>query len=102
VLGPPLKFKLLRYVIVFFFLRLHVYKNPILNVGFCPVVFTVGSSLKLGAVGVRTVMENLEKSWNFKIVISRPEKVMEKNINHNSFGKVTEYLLSSHVHLRGV
>jgi len=25
--------------------------------------------------GVRTVMENLEKSWNFKIVISRPGKV---------------------------
>jgi len=29
-------------------------------------------------VGVRTVMENLEKSWNFKMVISRPGKVMEK------------------------
>jgi len=28
---------------------------------------------------VRTVMENLEKSWNFKMVISRPGKVMEKN-----------------------
>ncbi|TNN23151.1 Serine/threonine-protein kinase PINK1, mitochondrial [Liparis tanakae] len=27
---------------------------------------------------VRTVMENLEKSWNFKMVISRPGKVMEK------------------------
>jgi len=27
---------------------------------------------------VRTVMENLEKSWNFKIVISRPGEVMEK------------------------
>ncbi|TNN23618.1 Partitioning defective 3 B [Liparis tanakae] len=26
----------------------------------------------------RTVMENLEKSWNFKMVISRPGKVMEK------------------------
>jgi len=24
-------------------------------------------------------MENLEKSWNFKMVISRPGKVMEKN-----------------------
>jgi len=29
-------------------------------------------------VRVRTVMENLEKSWNFKMVISRPGKVMEK------------------------
>jgi len=27
---------------------------------------------------VRTVMENLGKSWNFKMVISRPGKVMEK------------------------
>jgi len=27
---------------------------------------------------VRTLMENLEKSWNFKMVISRPGKVMEK------------------------
>jgi len=27
---------------------------------------------------VRTVMENLEKSWNFKMVISRPGKVMGK------------------------
>jgi len=27
---------------------------------------------------VRTAMENLEKSWNFKMVISRPGKVMEK------------------------
>jgi len=27
---------------------------------------------------VRTVMENLEKSWDFKMVISRPGKVMEK------------------------
>jgi len=27
---------------------------------------------------VRTVMENLERSWNFKMVISRPGKVMEK------------------------
>jgi len=29
-------------------------------------------------VRVRTVMENLEKSWNFKMVISSPGKVMEK------------------------
>jgi len=28
---------------------------------------------------VCTVMENLEKSWNFKMVISRPGKVMGKN-----------------------
>jgi len=27
---------------------------------------------------VCTVMENLEKSWNLKMVISRPGKVMEK------------------------
>jgi len=27
---------------------------------------------------VRTVMGNLEKSWNFKMVISRPGKVMER------------------------
>jgi len=25
-------------------------------------------------------MENLETSWNFKMVISRPEKVMEKKV----------------------
>jgi len=35
-------------------------------------VFVVPSSR------VRTVMKNLEKSWNFKMVISRPGKVMEK------------------------
>lgn len=28
---------------------------------------------------VCTVMKNLEKSWNFKMVISRPGKVLEKN-----------------------
>jgi len=39
---------------------------------------------------VRTVMENLEKSWNFKMVFSRPGKVMEKNLNHQSFGKVMD------------
>jgi len=27
---------------------------------------------------VLTVMENLEKSWTFKMVVSRPGKVMEK------------------------
>jgi len=31
-----------------------------------------------GSSRVRTVRENLEKSWNFKMVISRPGKVMEK------------------------
>jgi len=31
-----------------------------------------------GQCRIRTVMENLEKSWNFKMVISRPGKVMEK------------------------
>jgi len=35
-------------------------------------------------------MENLEKSRNFKMVISRPGKVMEKNLNHKSFEKVME------------
>jgi len=29
---------------------------------------------------VRTFMENLEKSWNFKIFTSRPEKVLKKII----------------------
>ncbi len=27
---------------------------------------------------VRTVMKNLEKSWNFKTAFSRPGKVLEK------------------------
>jgi len=40
---------------------------------------------------VRTVMENMEKSWNFKMVISRLGNVMEKkNLNHKSLGKVME------------
>jgi len=38
-------------------------------------------------------MENLEKSWNFKMVISRPGKVTEKNFNHKSFGKVKKMLI---------
>jgi len=37
----------------------------------------VYSSL-MASFRVRTVMENLEKSWNFKMVISRPGGVMEK------------------------
>jgi len=37
-------------------------------------VFLGGS---LCPVGVQMVMENLEKSWNFKMVISRPEKVLK-------------------------
>jgi len=40
-------------------------------------------------------MENLEKSWNFKMVISRLG-IMKV------FGKVMEMLLYSHVHLRRV
>jgi len=43
---------------------------------------------KKSAFRVHTVMENLEKSWNFKMVISRSGKVMEKNLNHKSFEKV--------------
>jgi len=45
---------------------------------------------------VPTVMENLEKSWNFKMVIFRPGKVMGKNVNHKSFGKVLE-ICSNHM-----
>jgi len=44
---------------------------------------------------VRTVMENLGKSWNFKMVISRPGKVMEKTFK---FWKSHGNLLKSHVH----
>jgi len=40
-------------------------------------------------------MENLEKSWNFKMFFSRPEKVLEKK-NLQSFGKVLEMLLYSY------
>jgi len=40
---------------------------------------------RAGDIGrVRTLMENLEKSWNFKMVISSHGK----NLNHKSFGKV--------------
>jgi len=35
-------------------------------------------------------MENLEKSWNFKMVISRPGKVMEQILIIKVFGKVME------------
>jgi len=39
----------------------------------------VSKCIRIGKyIRVRTVMENLEKSWNFKMVISRPGKVMEK------------------------
>jgi len=41
------------------------------------------------------LMENLEKSWHFKIVISRPGKVMEKNLNHKfwkSHGNVLSHV----------
>jgi len=47
-------------------------------------------------------MENLEKSWNFKMVVSRPGKVMEKNLNPKSFWKSHGNLLKSRVHLRQV
>jgi len=30
-------------------------------------------------------MENLEKSWNFKMVISRPGKVLEKKLLEKSW-----------------
>jgi len=40
----------------------------------------------LTVIRVRTGMENLEKSWNLKIFISRPEKKK----NHKRFGKVME------------
>jgi len=38
----------------------------------------IDGGVNKGGHGVRTVMENLEKSWNFKMVISRAGKVMEK------------------------
>jgi len=44
-------------------------------------------------------MENLEKSRHFKIVISRPGKVLEKKNYSKSFGKVLEVLLYLYVHL---
>jgi len=34
--------------------------------------------LSIAYIRVRTVMENLEKSWNFKMVIYRPGEVTEK------------------------
>ncbi len=37
---------------------------------------TVGKLAMYGRV--RTVMKNLEKSWNFKTAFSRPGKVLEK------------------------
>jgi len=47
-------------------------------------------------------MENLEKSWNLKMVISRPGKVLEKKCNPKSFGKVMKMLLYSYVNLRSL
>jgi len=47
-------------------------------ISFHSVVFFVLGNVKRFLIGVRTVMENLEKSWNFKMVISRPGKVMGK------------------------
>jgi len=40
-------------------------------------------------------MENLEKSWNFKIVISTSGKVLGKKIIHKHFGKFLEIC---HIH----
>jgi len=68
--------------------------NTFIKVSFNSIQFILYSSLTQithlpqRAFRVRTVMENLEKSWNFKMVISKPRKVMEKNLNHKSFGKV--------------
>jgi len=45
-------------------------------------------------------MENLEKSWNFKMVISRPSEVMEKILNHKSFGKVMEMLVHMFIYAK--
>jgi len=45
--------------------------------------------LKLTGFRVRRVMENLEKSWNFKMVISGPGKVLGGK-NPQRFGKVID------------
>jgi len=39
----------------------------------------------------------MEKSWNLKMFISRPEEVIGKE-NAKSFGKVMEMLFYSHVY----
>jgi len=44
-------------------------------------------------------MENLEKSWNYKIVISRPVRVLEKKGNPKSFAKVMEMCLHSFIYV---
>jgi len=45
---------------------------------FAPLCMWAHTVFLLTIYKVRTVMENLEKSWNFKMVISRPVKVTEK------------------------
>jgi len=42
-------------------------------------------------------MENLEKSWNFKMVMSRPGKVLEKKKNPKNVKKVVEFFLFIHM-----
>jgi len=48
--------------------------------------------LNRGISRVRTVMENLEKSWNFKMVISKPEKVLGEKIP-NVLGKSWTFVI---------
>jgi len=58
----------------------------------CVILLTVlmcENCFQIEIYRVRTVMENLGKSWNFKMVISRPGEVMKKT-NHKSFGNVME------------
>jgi len=43
--------------------------------------------------GVRMVMENLEKSWNFKTVISRSGEVMEKFFSIKVFEKSWKFVI---------
>jgi len=49
--------------------------------------------------GCCTVMEKLGKSWNLKMVIYRPGKVLEKQIQSQKFWKNQENVLHSCVHL---
>ncbi len=54
------------------------------------MVFVLDAVNIVSIYRVRTVMKNLEKSWNFTTTISRPGKVLEKLINPESFVKVME------------
>jgi len=47
-------------------------------------------------------MENLEKSWNIKMVISRLGKALKKYLISKRFEKVMENVLYSYVHLRSL